>query len=261
MAARIEDFVHLGPANWPEAKKLEIEPGDLTRFAPMGMGLGAPMVMLPWDDLSSVTSRGGYYGLHPHATHPFSDAPITEEGGGTIYFDSGPERSDFDALLRLMQVFDRMTKYAAFLGTANDPPRERFLAQLRILGESGLGMYGASNSEEARQYVEQPTTAGELLWKFVQLQQEYWLGEGGFSRRNAWRRWRLGQGAAGLRIDGRKRLSRHLPDLEPALADYQVNGNGADADFTGFARLPKMLSIRVIREIRGCIFGIGGGPL
>ena len=60
-----DEFVKLAPAVW-SGESLDIQPGDLSLFAPMGNGLGAPMIIRPWDNLEEVTSRGAHYGVQPH---------------------------------------------------------------------------------------------------------------------------------------------------------------------------------------------------
>lgn len=163
----LEPFAKIAPAVWPGAE-LAAQPGDLSLFAPMGNGLGAPPVMMPWDDLGSVMSRGAYYGFHPHTGHPFTDAPITESGGGMIYFDDRCRQADIEAMYRLMEVYGKVTDYAAFVQESNDP-QDRYLTQLRIVSGGALSyLFQVPDTPESKALREQPLSVGELLWKFIE---------------------------------------------------------------------------------------------
>lgn len=166
----VEQFVRLSSMEWPDDKELEVKPGDLTQFAPMGNGVGAPLVMMPWHDPSSIGSVVGYYSFHPRTGHPISDAPLTEAAGGTIFFGQECCAEDLDALLRLLQVGTHNKAYAAFIKHADDPAQERYLTQLRIVSKFGLRyMYGAISDEEMERFPEQDLTVGELIWRFIEF--------------------------------------------------------------------------------------------
>jgi hypothetical protein len=167
MATGIEEFVKLAPPVWP-GEALEFQPGDLSVFAPMGNGLGAPTVMMPWDDFDAVASRGAYYGLYPHTGHPFSGAPVTDPGGGTIYFDHRCERTDIEAMLRLMQVRGHLTDYAAFLQDATKP-EDRYLTQLRIVSGGALSyLFRTPDDPEGTALRGQTLPIGEVIWRFIE---------------------------------------------------------------------------------------------
>jgi len=122
--------------------------GDLSLFAPMGNGLGAPMIIREWDHPEDVARRGDYYKLHTHTGHPFTGAPVTEEGGGTVYFDRHCKREDIEAMLRLMQVRGNLTDYAAFLQETTSP-EDRYLSQMRIVSGGALQfLFGTSTDPE-----------------------------------------------------------------------------------------------------------------
>jgi hypothetical protein len=174
MAKRIEDLVKLGPDIWPGAA-LPVQPADMSRFVPMGFGLGDPGVMLPWDRLSDVMTRGNYYGLQPHRNHPLLDAPVTDPGGGIVYFASRTERADFETLLRLMQVYSLDKTYFAFLARAGNPQEDQFLVQLRLISPSAMHLfYSAALTDETQNLVAQTLTVGELLWQFIETQEDEW---------------------------------------------------------------------------------------
>lgn len=78
-----EDLIRISPPIWP-GKKLEVQPGDLSLFAPMGIGIEGPLLIRPWDDPLKVLSDppSKYYGYHPGSNHPFHNAPTNESSGG-----------------------------------------------------------------------------------------------------------------------------------------------------------------------------------
>ena len=166
MAHGIEKFVKLAPAIWP-GEALEVQPGDLSLFAPMGIGLQAPMLMTPIP--GDFIPRREYYGAHPHTGHPFSGAPITEPGGGTIYFNfnDGCERADIGSMLQLMGVRGHLTDYAAFLQEATKP-EDRYLTQLRIVSRNALdNVFRVSDQPEGKTLRQQPLPISEVIWKFI----------------------------------------------------------------------------------------------
>ncbi len=166
MTLGIAEIVKLAPAVWP-GRILEVQPGDLSQLAPMGNGIGL-MVMMPWDRAESVSSRAAYYGFHPHSGHPFLGAPITEASGGTIYFDDHCKRKDIQAMLRLLEVNDHFTDYAAFLQEATSP-EDRYLTQMRIVSGNALEfLFRIKDEPEARVYRQQPLPIGEVIWRFIE---------------------------------------------------------------------------------------------
>ena len=98
----IGKLIRLAPATWP-GKELEVQPGDLSKLVPDGLGIAGPFPIRPWDDPFGP-SPGRYYGYQARTGLPYLDAPIADAAGGTIYFDDSPRREDFDALLRLMGI-------------------------------------------------------------------------------------------------------------------------------------------------------------
>jgi hypothetical protein len=169
MSTPIEELVRVSPAVWP-GKELAVQPGDLTRLAPMGFGMAAPPVIRPWDDPLAALNRPNYYAFQEHRAGPFDGAPVTDPAGGTVYFDAEPERADVEALLRLMRAGPVRRDYAVFVGEAVNPLEERFLKQVRIVGHGALrSLFGVSEPPEA--FAEQPLTLLELVWAFIEEQQ------------------------------------------------------------------------------------------
>jgi hypothetical protein len=172
----LEDLIKISPPIWP-GKRLEIQPGDLSLFAPMGMGFQGPFPIRPWDDPLSMLSGlpSGYYSYQSHTNHPFLGAPISEPTGGVIYFDEGPSESDVQVLLRLLRVYHHLKDYAVFVGHAVKPVEERYLTQIRIVSRFALAnVFHAEAGEETESLLAQDLTVGELVWKFIQNQQQAW---------------------------------------------------------------------------------------
>ena len=177
MPTQIDQFVTIGPAIWP-GEALAVQPGDLAHFAPLGLGLGTPMILRPWDNLEDLEGRGSYYGLDARTGHPFKDAPMTGSSGGTVYFDDGVDKSDLEATLRLLTVHVDATDYAVFVADATDPKEERYLTQMRLIGQFALqSMFGAKIDGDASRFATQTVSIGDLIWKFTEDQQrEYGTG-------------------------------------------------------------------------------------
>lgn len=170
MAHKIEEFVKLAPAVWP-GERLAIEPGNLTLFAPMGNGFGVfrQLPIREVDDFESIALQQDYfYGFHPHNGHPFSGAPVTEAGGGIVYFDENCQQQDIEALLRLMGVRGQRKEFAAFVQEATNP-QQRYLTQMRIVSGPALQyMYQIPDGPEFQALTEQSLTVSEVIWKFIE---------------------------------------------------------------------------------------------
>jgi hypothetical protein len=197
MAILITDLVRVLLAGWPD-QPMDVKPGDLTKFVPAGLGLAAPMVMMPWDNLESLFQRPNYYGLQPHTGHPLLDAPINDSSGGTVYFDHSPPQESFQQLLSLLHVHSHLKEYVVFLAEAESVMKDRFLVQMRVMTHFGLsGLFHVPPAEDGKPFPPQPLTIGELLWKFIESEQEFWSQHslhGALGGDGDWARERLGFG-------------------------------------------------------------------
>lgn len=148
--------VIVSPAEWP-GKKLEVQPGDLSKFAPQGEG---------------------FYGYHnQNRGNPFVNAPPTEELGGIIYFGNNISKRDFYSLLRILQAGhgNENKKYALFMADAQTPGKEGYIRQARIVSRFGLQyMFGAINENEYESYPNNPLAPNEVLWKFIGEEKKRW---------------------------------------------------------------------------------------
>jgi hypothetical protein len=177
MPTQLDKLVTIAPNVWPGGP-LELQPGDLSMFTPLGLGLGPPLVMRPWDNLDDLAKQGGYYGLDRRTGHPLLDAPLTGSSGGTVYFDGSRDKSDLDTLLRVLTVHVDSVDYAVFLREAEKPSEERFLIQVRLISQFALqSLFGAKIDGECGALTTQTVSIGDLIWKFVEDQQrEYGTG-------------------------------------------------------------------------------------
>lgn len=160
------------PAGWP-GRDLPVMPGDFTKYVPQGLGLGAPLVIHPWDDLEKALSRPSFYGLDPPESDPVRAAPSNLAAGGVIYFDDHVEDDGVRALLRAMEVHDLERDFAAFKVDAGNTGTERFLTQLRIIAKPALAhFFGAT--EEAGLLAPQAITIEEAVLGFLRQERDRW---------------------------------------------------------------------------------------
>jgi len=171
MAIGIEDRVKISPAAWPT--KAAVPPGDLTKYAPVGLGLAAPLVMNPWDDLERVFARGSFYGASERSGDPIRDAPVNDAAGGVIYFDSNVDLAQVAATADLLGVRRNARDYAVFATESSDPPKDRYLAQIRIVEFGALNLFGAVPGPGDEPWL-QTLTVGELLAAFISAQLSRW---------------------------------------------------------------------------------------
>jgi hypothetical protein len=178
MAEEIEDFLRVSPPVWP-GKPLDLQPGDLTKFLPQGMGISTPMVMRPWDDITDAFTRPNYYAFQTPVLHPIRNAPLTEACGGVVYFDGASDPDKLAALLDLLQVRTRNREYAAFVARSGNPKEDRFLVQVRFMNKYALGgLYGALSPEEWTSFESQDLSIGEAVTRFIAHQEHEWSFDG-----------------------------------------------------------------------------------
>ncbi len=173
MAHGIEKFVKVAPAVWP-GDSLNIQPGDLSFFAPLGAG-GFPAPSCFHRASAAMVSAAMWTrrgvppsGFHPRSAHPFSGSPITEAEGGTVYFGKRPARADVEAMLRLIGVHGHQTNYAAFLQESTSP-EDHYLIQMRIVTDSALEFVFRTRDEpEGRALRQQSLPICDVIWRFIE---------------------------------------------------------------------------------------------
>lgn len=151
--------IRISPPIWPD-HKLNIQPGDLSKFAPYGNGV---------------------YGYqNRQGSNPFTSAPTQEANGGIIYFDNGIAKADFEALMRILEVQPRYVvkpskDYAVFTAESKQPGKDGYLVQMRIISKFGLlHMFGALTDAEYEKFPEQEMTIVEALWSFIEQERKRW---------------------------------------------------------------------------------------
>ena len=167
----IEEHFTIAPPDWPS--RANVPPGDLTRFAPIGLGMSAPMVVMPWDDLGNVLSRGSFYGANARTGNPFEDAPVNDAAGGVLYFDSPVELGSLGAVFKLLHIDLTTTAYALFAAESTDTKKERYLAQIRIVLFSAMKLFGAIPNESGNPPL-QTLPTGAAIKAFLDAQEARW---------------------------------------------------------------------------------------
>ena len=153
------DKIRVSPAIWPE-HRLNLQPGDLSKIAPYGNGV---------------------YGYQDRNGNPFTGAPSQEACGGIVYFGNDISEADFRVLMRIMEVKSSHATvkisraFAVFTAESNQPSKDGYLAQMRIVSKFGLRfMFGALTAAEYEKFPEQEITVVEALWSFVQQERQRW---------------------------------------------------------------------------------------
>ncbi len=135
--------------------KIEVQPGDLSKFAPFGNGV---------------------YGYQePLALNPLTQAPPHEDAAGIIYFGNQIEEPDFTTLLKIMDVKSTDKDYAVFLEEAKFPETAGYLVQIRIVTRFGLScLFDALPDSEYESFPNQELTVQETLWTLINKEKERW---------------------------------------------------------------------------------------
>ena len=132
--------------------KTGVDPADLTKFAPHGNGV---------------------YGYQEGMVNPFKTAPPQDEIGGLLHFGNDVSREDFDALLSITGVRRRHQRdtydYAAFYQESENPGRDGYLAQIRIVSKFGLRfMFGSITEAKYEAFEDQKLSIPDALWGFME---------------------------------------------------------------------------------------------
>ncbi len=145
------DQLITSPAVWP-GTELQVQPGDLTTFAPSGNRV---------------------YGYEAQGHHPIESDPAMEPSGGRVFFGNDVVREDFQAFLRMMEIPSTRKDYAAFLQKSSQPVTERYFTQLRMVSKFALKfMFKAINDHEYGQFKDQELSVEEALWAFMDRERE-----------------------------------------------------------------------------------------
>jgi hypothetical protein len=171
MAIGIEDRVRISAPDWPA--RAALAPGDLSAYAPIGLGMASPMVLRPWDDLGDLTARGDFYGASARTGDPLRDAPVNDAAGGVVYFDGDAEPARIAALLALLEVQTNVTRYALYAAESADPPKDRYLAQIRIVDFGAMNLFGALPDPGDAPW-DQGLSVGGLIEAFIDAQRQRW---------------------------------------------------------------------------------------
>jgi hypothetical protein len=176
MFERFQHLVRISSADWPE-RKGAARPGDLSTWMPQGVGIGAPMVLLPWDRPEALEQRSGYYGHQSPAADPIKSAPVTHEAGGVLYFADEASDEDLAAMLRLCRVYGGERQYAVFAAASANPEEDRYLTQFRMVTRFALlSSFRVIDSKEYESFPEQPLTLEALVPAFIRAEHEHWGG-------------------------------------------------------------------------------------
>jgi hypothetical protein len=151
--------------DWPPECRAP-HPGDLSHFMPQGIGMGAPLVVMPW-----AAARQSYYSFQEPNAHPFLDAPWTAAKGGTLYFDSHATPDALTAALALIGVCSGHD-YAAYAAASADPRSDGYLDQMRLVSFMALDFRFHADRAGARP--KQSLTIAEAAWAFIQAQKTKW---------------------------------------------------------------------------------------
>lgn len=149
----------------------------------MGFCMSLPVIVRPWDTIESALQSQDYYSAQPHNFHPLLGAPKTDARGGVIYFDSGNSKEEVLGAVRLMGggMADSWRQFAVFVDESESAIEQGYISHCRLMPYGTLGhLYRASLQLVEGGAAPQPVSWNEVLWHFVQAEEERWgTGMGG----------------------------------------------------------------------------------
>ncbi|MEX0910357.1 MAG: hypothetical protein WDZ73_01220 [Candidatus Paceibacterota bacterium] len=136
--------------------KTGVDPADLNQFAPHGNGV---------------------YGYQEGMTNPFKTAPPQDDIGGLLHFGNRVSREDFNSLMSITGVCPQWVKkngrecrdYAVFYQESENPSRDGYLAQMRIVSKFALRyMFDFITEAEYAAFDDQELSKSDALWSFME---------------------------------------------------------------------------------------------
>jgi len=152
--------IQLSPEIWPGNKRLPVEPGNLSLFAPEG--------------------EGGCENQDSDPQTPFLRASRTNaHGGSVVFFDNDVTRPDLKTLLRVLHVrlADEslpQTEYVAFLQESQNPCEDGYILQMRIVSTYGLRFLYRAFHGEMDTFPKQKVPLTDALWYFMEQERKRW---------------------------------------------------------------------------------------
>jgi hypothetical protein len=160
------------PRDWP-GQPLAVMPGDGSKYIPQGLGLGAPMIVRPWDHPVEFLDRPNFYGFDRPDSDPIRAAPSNLPAGGVIYFDDSLPEQSVRTVLDAMGVQTRRRDFAAFKWDAEDTRADRYLTQLRLIARSALAeLFGAG--AHTAELKDQAVTIEQAVLGFLEEERRRW---------------------------------------------------------------------------------------
>lgn len=125
-------------------------------------------------NLSLLAPQGnGVYGFQSNINPPFLDAPQQEAEAGVVFFDSGNKKADFLSLLKLLNIRYDWKDYSIFVQSSEDPSKEGYIHQARIVNRFALRhLYGSITEQQYEKFPQQQLSIGDALWKFIETNEE-----------------------------------------------------------------------------------------
>lgn len=162
------------PGGWP-GRKLDADPADMNLAVPQGYGFAGPLILRPWDkDLGAAMQAQSVYGLRAQSGHPVLNAPLTNATGGVVYFDDHRDSERLGQLLWMLGLYDGLNDAAVFCAGADDPLKERYLHQIRIVPRGALRSLFAAQDAEVPPKREPAVTFSAIIRAFVAREHDYW---------------------------------------------------------------------------------------
>lgn len=129
-------------------------------------------------DLSIVVPKGnGIYGYQQPEKLPFFEAPPQDPIGGIIHFGNEITKPDLQALTRILDIGSSRPpyslQYAAFLQESENPGKDGYLKQMRLVKNFGLRfLFGAIGEQDYDSFPEQPMNMTDALWAFIESERQ-----------------------------------------------------------------------------------------
>ncbi|MDD4902186.1 MAG: hypothetical protein PHE24_03540 [Patescibacteria group bacterium] len=148
--------------------------GDDVRLSPSMMFADLPQD-LP-SNLAQLASSG-IFGNRPSANfNVFTSAPRHQPCGGCLYFDNDIARADFEALMRILKVGEKDSRFFAVFAVESERPGvEGCLTQLRIVTRFALRfLFKVISDKEYDNFREQKLSVVEVFWSFMEFERNRW---------------------------------------------------------------------------------------
>lgn len=127
-------------------------------------------------DLSIIVPEGtGIYGYQSNDMDPFKHGPVHNASGGIIFFGNSIKKEFLSGFLNLVDIEADDKDYQTFLAEAENPGKDGYIKQMRIVSKFGLRfMFNSIDDKEYDSFPDQELSLAGKMMEFMKSEEDRW---------------------------------------------------------------------------------------